>query len=282
MLVEIAIGDAYGAAFEYVQADVVHRHNDLKRYYKHPRHDIAAGCYTDDTQMSLALAEMLVEQKAWTPPQLAGKFVEVFNRDRREGYASGFYGFLKSALDGDDFLDRIKPDSEKSGAAMRSCPLGVLGSIEEIKEKASLQARITHDTIVGIETSIAVGLMVHYFLHDLGPKAGLGDFLGNHVTAPWNSTWAKPVGSNGYMSVRAAVSALLQTDSMTSLLKTCVNFTGDVDTVAAVALGAGSCCKEIKQDLPAHFYADMETGPFGADYLKSVDARLMSMVRRGK
>jgi ADP-ribosylglycohydrolase len=53
MLVEIAIGDAYGAAFECAKA-TPSRPNDLSRYWRHPRHGIAPGAYTDDTHMSLA------------------------------------------------------------------------------------------------------------------------------------------------------------------------------------------------------------------------------------
>lgn len=36
MLLELAIGDAYGAGFEY--ADEMIALNDLSRYVKHPRH----------------------------------------------------------------------------------------------------------------------------------------------------------------------------------------------------------------------------------------------------
>jgi ADP-ribosylglycohydrolase len=60
MLVEIAIGDAYGAAFEYA-APTADRPNDLSGYFQHPRHGIAPGCHTDDTQISLAVAEALLE-----------------------------------------------------------------------------------------------------------------------------------------------------------------------------------------------------------------------------
>ncbi len=61
MLLELAIGDAYGAGFEY--ADEMIACNDLSRYLKHPRHNIQPGCYTDDTQMSIAIAETLVARK---------------------------------------------------------------------------------------------------------------------------------------------------------------------------------------------------------------------------
>ena len=46
MLIEIAIGDAYGAGFEYANP-ASDRPNDLSRYFKHPRHNIGPGCYTE-------------------------------------------------------------------------------------------------------------------------------------------------------------------------------------------------------------------------------------------
>src|SRR5262245_52388788 len=74
VLVELAVGDAYGAGFEYVDQATVRAHNDLSRYLGHPRHRIPAGSYTDDTQMSLAIAETIVADLAWTPDVLAAKF----------------------------------------------------------------------------------------------------------------------------------------------------------------------------------------------------------------
>ena len=60
MLLELAIGDAYGAGFEDVDAEMIRQQNDLSGYVKHPRHHIQPGSYTDDTQMSLAIAEAIV------------------------------------------------------------------------------------------------------------------------------------------------------------------------------------------------------------------------------
>lgn len=81
-MVELGIGDAYGAAFEYVPVAVVAEHNTVDGYRRHPTHTgIAPGDYTDDTQMTLALAELLVDGVEWTPVVVADKFVEVFRRD---------------------------------------------------------------------------------------------------------------------------------------------------------------------------------------------------------
>ena len=56
MLLELAIGDAYGAGFEYADIGIIRQHNTLARYVQHPRHNIRPGAYTDDTQMTLAIA----------------------------------------------------------------------------------------------------------------------------------------------------------------------------------------------------------------------------------
>ena len=91
MLVELAVGDAYGAGFEYASDALVRDRNDLSWYVQHPRHGIRPGAYTDDTQMSIAVAEAILSGERWTPALLARHFVTAFKRDRREGYARGFY-----------------------------------------------------------------------------------------------------------------------------------------------------------------------------------------------
>jgi ADP-ribosylglycohydrolase len=125
MLVELAIGGAYGAGFEYAPARMIREQNDLSGYVQHPRHGIRPGCYTDDTQMSIAIAEAIISDAEWTPLMLARHFIEAFKRDPREGYAGRFHAFLQEVNDGEEFLARIKPHSDKSGAAMRAGLIGI-------------------------------------------------------------------------------------------------------------------------------------------------------------
>lgn len=61
MLLELAIGDAYGAGFEF--ADEMLWANDFSGYVRHPRPFFEAGHCTDDTQMSLAIAETIVNRQ---------------------------------------------------------------------------------------------------------------------------------------------------------------------------------------------------------------------------
>jgi ADP-ribosyl-[dinitrogen reductase] hydrolase len=275
MLLELAVGDAYGAGFEYAPISVVRKHNKASYYIQHPKHNILPGCYTDDTQMSLAIAEVLVSGERWTPRNLAHRFVEVFRRDPREGYASGFFAFLQEVRDGDEFLARIRPHSDKGGAAMRAAPLGVLPNIGQVVERCRVQAALTHNTPDGIHAAIASALMSHYCLYDLGPKARLGEFLQSEVPGPWAAPWEGKVGPKGWMSVRAAITALIRNQRLSDLLRDCIAFTGDVDTVATIALAAASCSREYEQDLPPTLLTSLESGPYGRDYLVALDKQLL-------
>lgn len=278
MLLELAIGDAYGAGFEYASSELVERYNDLSGYVQHPRYQLKPGCYTDDTQMSIAIAETIISQESWTPEVLATRFVETFKRDQREGYASRFYQFLLRVQDGREFLESITWTSDKSGAAMRAAPMGVFPTVEKVIEAATIQAAITHNTPDGINAARAAALMSHYFIYKLGPKRELGVFLENHVAGEWSNPWQGEVKSKGWMSARAAITAVMRNDSLSELLKDCIAFTGDVDTVAAIALAAASCSDEIAQDLPEHLIAGLENGQYGRDYIIALDKKLLSLV----
>ncbi|MBB5955990.1 ADP-ribosylglycohydrolase [Saccharothrix tamanrassetensis] len=276
MLVELAIGDAYGAGFEYADPRHVAAHNTLRGYVRHPTHrGIAPGAYTDDTQMTLALAELLVDGGPWTPEAIAERFVDAFHRDPRDGYARGFRQFLQEVRTGADFLARIRPDSDKSGAAMRAAPLGLLPALDEVLHHATVQARVTHDTPDGIASASAAALAVHYCRFSLGPVAEVGPWLAERLgSAVWSRPWEGKVGSKGVMSVRAALTALAGHDSLSAILRACVAFTGDVDTVATVALAAASTSPQVAADLPAVLFDDLENGPYGRDHLARLDARL--------
>ena len=278
MLLQIAIGDAYGAGFEYVDPALVRAHNDLSGYFQHPRHNIRRGKYTDDAQMSIAVTEVLLSGD-YTRERFADAFVSCFKRDVREGYAGGFYAFLVSVKDGADFLARIKPDSDKSGAAMRAVTIGALPTIARVKEVCRLQAALTHNTTDGINAAVATSLGSHYFIYGLGKKAALGTFLEQQVPGrAWSSAWSGKVGAQGWMSVHAAVCAILAGNSMSEILRRCVDFTGDVDTVAAIALGIASRCPEIAQDLPAVLVDNLENGTYGRDYIKDLDRKLNEQI----
>ena len=272
-MLSAAIGDAYGAAFEYADPDEA-RPNDLGGYYGHPRHPTGAGHYTDDTEMSTAVLEAMLEGPL-SRESLARWFVSAFKREQRVGYAHGFYRFLLSVKDGDDFLQRIRPHSDKSGAAMRGWVIGFYPRLDDVLTAAELQAKLTHDTVTGVLSAQAAAMMTHYFCHDRGPKEALRDYLAQYLPdGPWRSDFSGPVGPTGTEAVAGALHAIERTRTMSALLRACVALRGDVDTVATIALGAAACCRGFVQDLPAILVENLENGRWGRPYLNALDARL--------
>ncbi|MGW4828001.1 ADP-ribosylglycohydrolase family protein [Amycolatopsis japonica] len=283
MLVELAIGDAYGGSFEHAYPSFVAEHNNLTGYVPHHGQPGApAGRYTDDTQMTIAIAEVLVSGLRWTPLLLAEQFVRAYHRDPHDGYAPRFHQLLSEVRDGEELLRRLRPQSDKSGAAMRAGPIGVLPTVDDVLYHAKLQARITHDTPAGIAAAQAAALAVHYCHHRVGPLSEIARWIEGILPEDvghggWARPWSGKVGPQGWMSVRAALTVLTGGGGLARMLHSAVALTGDVDTVATIALAAGSRSPEVAQDLPPVLWRDLENGEFGRDHLAKLDERLLRL-----
>lgn len=281
MMLELGVGDSYGLGFEYCDANL--HLNDLSGYVRRPINrrmnwPEGIGKYSDDTQMSIAIAELLIEGAEWTYLNIANKFVECFKRDPIVGYAKGFYHFLKQVKDGQDFLDNIIPISDKSGAAMRATPIGIINNIDVVINYATIQAELTHNTVAGIDSAVASALCSYFFIHEKGNPKDLPTFIANHVHQDDEYKWDKPyegkVGPKGHMSVRAAITAIARNNSLSECLIDCVNFSGDVDTVATIAMAAASCSEYYKKDLPDCLIYGLRNDKFGREYLENLDKNL--------
>lgn len=284
LLTKIAIADARGVCFEYAPRRIIRERNIWTTgYFPHHKHGTGAGRYSDDAHMSCAVAEALIERGPdATAGDFAAHFVNVFKREPapREGYAGAFFEFLLGVADADDFLARIRPDSDKSGGAMRAGPCGVLGSVEQVMCVAGRQAAVTHNTPNGIAAAQAAALMTHYNLYRVGDRRDLPDFLHQHLPhKDWRTPHTGEVGPKGVESVRAAMTALIRNDSLADLLIDCVEFGGDVDTVATIAMAAAACATDMDQTIPSVLWEGLENGPFGRDYLLAVDDQLADFAK---
>jgi ADP-ribosyl-[dinitrogen reductase] hydrolase len=308
MMLEIGVGDAYGGGFEATDKKWVDGNNDLQ-YVNHPRKLrknpesynpslVQPGHYTDDTQMAIAVAEaMLDDEEPWTRESLADRFLSVFQRDERRGYTTYFLNVLLNSRDGIEMLSKIGGTSTKSGAAMRSGPLGLLPNFREIVDKAHKQAAVTHNSWLGKNSAVGAALMVHYFYYNLGPKDEMcgwlkDQYFGDTIHTPepfavddevvdcWCPDSGRKVRVDAWDCLEAAIYAIEMHDSMSDILKQCIAFTGDVDTVAAIAMGPASLSKDIKQDIPQHLIDDLENRKYGRDYLLLLDRKLFEKYPR--
>lgn len=272
MFLELAIGDAYGAAFEFRPQELIAQCNSGEDY-------LHGGTYTDDTQMSIAVARALEGLDPTKPDdhytlRFANFFVDQYKQDRRSGYAQGFQSVLDRVDDGEGLLRIIWPNSVRNGAAMRSCPLGLVpGDIEYIIYLAEVQAAVTHGTFQGITSSQVVAMYVHYLRRGKLALEKIPAAIESRLDITLSSTWIESVPCDAMSTVHAVNTALQRNRSLKALLIDCVNFGGDTDSVASIALGIASVSNEYTNDLPKALYDNLERGPFGFEYLKSLDVK---------
>jgi ADP-ribosylglycohydrolase len=132
MLLELAVGDAYGAGFEY--APEMAQHNNLSRSVRHPRHRIIPGAYTNDTQMSPAIAELIVSGADWTPLNIANAFVTAFKRDPRRATLSASTPFCATCATASNTWPRYTARVTRVG---RRCALRPSASMAPSRRSSS-------------------------------------------------------------------------------------------------------------------------------------------------
>lgn len=283
MLVECAIGDALGAGFEFTSSYFIRDNFNSKKlaYIQHPSHEIAPGSYTDDTQMSLAIGELILDDLNWDKKTIATYFLDSFYRDVRMGYSGAFYNFLMSCNGVDRFLEKIQPHSEKAGAVMRSSLIGLYSDIKEVKEKSILQATLTHDNAQGINSSLAGSLAFHYFFYDLGDKKDLLKFIQKEAQFEnvnryqWQKHEGKVKGL-GYSCAQAAIEALSSYNNLADMFSYLIQLGGDVDSACAIVGTIATVSKQFTKSLSIDLYDNLENGHFGKDYLNQIDNQLLT------
>lgn len=303
MLLRIAQGDAYGMAREYVKTSEQPEHvaevKKMQRYMAHPSyHKVPAGTYTDDTQMSIAVVEALLEShnaKDVTHERFIELWYRAFKRDPRDGYSRVFQALLEQAQSGAALRASLKSDSTKNGAAMRSVPLGVISDVEQLKTVAMRQAGTTHGTYEGVASSVLVALMSHFALYDHRDFPSMTGWLETHlpIAGKFREAWVGPVQSKcdnspydvGINTAWAVHTLLTTQGSLMDIMRQTIAWGGDTDSVGAIAWGIASCRMQ-NEELPAFFEEDLERvndSSYGPQYLKTLGRTLMDAYdKKGK
>ncbi len=287
MLYELAVADAFAIPFEFVknrsQYGLV---NDLRTYQQHPEYaGLKPSQYTDDTQRSIANAMVVLNQCTHDPFAFIRSMQNEFKADPRDGYSRRFQKFMEENQHAYplDWLKTITHRRESNGSIMGAAPLGYLPTEVEVRFAATLQAITTHSVVTATYAQ-AIALTAHFFLYDLAPKDCLMSYLRDELEG-WDTCFAdfctgdhlpeKSVTMKARDTCIAVLQLLDRHDSLTAMLKRAVDIGGDTDSVAALAVGLGSCCGEIENDLPEELLAGLEFGdPVKQARLRDLDARL--------
>lgn len=286
MLLEMAIADAYGIAFEFCP-NTPDRPNDLSRFYQHPTYTaLKPGQYTDDTQRALANVYCMINDEQYDAAKYAGYYLGVLKNDPRDGYSRGYQTFLETTPDVEAFIRTIQRTKPSNGSLMGVAPLGYLKSSGEVRLAATIQAATTHihETIPFAQ---AVALSAHFFINKIGPKTELANYLEDAVE------WGMAESCGRYMGRDSEHHNLVQEtqvtakstfygmmrglkafDNLADIMKWAVDCGGDTDSLAATTVAVASCSDEFENNIPQALIDGLEDGEYGRQHLKIMDAVL--------
>ena len=191
MFLGIAIGDALGAPTELMSKEnIVNRYGRLKQYIDSPTRkgfdgqSAKAGGWTDDTQLTLAVADSLIESKKFDMHSMAKHHVFALDQSTC-GWGGSTREAVKRLKTGVSWKDSGKTEVKNrglgNGVAMKVAPLGVVKclsdklSIDEIVQFAIM----THQTRIAVESAL-----VHAFAIQFCLKTNIEDFkVGSFINA---------------------------------------------------------------------------------------------------
>jgi ADP-ribosyl-[dinitrogen reductase] hydrolase len=220
-----------------------------------------AGMWSDDTLMTKALAQSIIECGKYDPANAAQKYLDWFNSGNPRGMGSTTGEALFHLKLGSTWQESgVKGDKVcGNGTAMRAAPIGIaFKDADKIKEVAFQDAIITHNNIECQVGSFAVALAANYLLsaelvNDLVVHVGAElERYGlattkvheqlvvaqGHLDAGTNSAEAlSKIGTSGYVvhTVAAALYCVAWNSSFKDAVVMAVKAGGDADTTAAVA-----------------------------------------------
>ena len=121
--------------------------------------------YTDDTEMALAIVEVLTAHGGIEQAQLAQVFARRYRREPRRGYGGTAHQILRAIGDGSHFATAAGQafsgmGSMGNGAAMRVAPLGAYfaADLAQVVAQARASAAVTHAHPDGQAGAIAVAV----------------------------------------------------------------------------------------------------------------------------
>lgn len=147
VLLGTAIGDALGVPFEKFAFDRKElKEWDGKTYLGSEHHKLLPGQYSDDTQMSLMVAESLIENKGFNPDDLSQRYVHWITSGIARGYGRTTLAALQKIESGTHWSESGVVGSYGNGTAMRAAPFGIFfrNDLQGLKEAVRIDNNITH------------------------------------------------------------------------------------------------------------------------------------------
>ena len=273
MFLELAIADAYAAAFDRRSQEFVASHNNIAVNSSSDDCQDSIGYYTGITQGNIAIAKMIIQGHPWVKEYWANSLLTTYKQDPRTKYGDKLTELLRKSKDGSELIDNLDPYSNIDEPAIRAMPIGKCSTPERVFKASMVQAAMTNNHPDSLNASISVALACHYFIYNLGKKERLKDFLNIYLVTDWLQS-SERFGQN-LLTAKIALELVIKHHSLTQLLQHCISLNQNSDRVAAIAVATASCSLEYQQDLPQFLSDSLENkSEYGRDYLVELDKEL--------
>jgi ADP-ribosyl-[dinitrogen reductase] hydrolase len=176
-LLGLALGDALGAPYEFTRPEEIPQADRLFARFGRLM-DLPVGTVTDDTQMTLALAQSLIERGRVDGEDAARRFAELWQRGLIIGPGLACSEAMGRILGGVEWDRAGCPDGRAgNGAAMRVAPVGLLRwqSVDTLLADARAQSIITHTDKRAVAGAAVVARAVSLCL--VADGFDVGDFV---------------------------------------------------------------------------------------------------------
>lgn len=315
----IAIGDAYGAGLEFQDRNWIRKNVDFTKFIN-KRTDINVPekeiftidykewDYTDDTEMSIAVAKALMSGHALTEELLLKHFTDEYDLGyQTKGYKRNGHGAIRWLFNGEKTIEEIK-DFQRgkkypgNAPPMRSIPIGFAPE-NKIDELARLNATSTHPHPKAVDSSILVARATRALLIEKISKEDLIGYCLKYISDPETIETLKAVDklpapglltekdfellcgpqplprkefleglnglpSNAMFTATTAVYTIKHSNSAFEGLKNSINVGGDVDSLASIVVGILAGLHGI-ESLPGYMLQNVE----GVVYLKELASK---------
>ena len=267
-LIGCAIGDAMGAPFEGLWAESIPSPSDLSASF-HEYHGYPTGQYTDDTQLTLATVQSIVDESDVVVAAIARQIAELWRHQSVIGPGGACTQAAERYLATGEYRDMGAPDGQAgNGTAMRTAVLGLWfgDDHESLVSVVADISRLTHQDSRSVAGGVAIALAANqlYTADEIEPHsfcnlladvcgdinsemsellrllpdqigtAGAMDFLAH--SGQVKPEFQKPIISPFVIpTVLASIyCVLIHPDSWINAVTSAVGLGGDVDTLGAI------------------------------------------------
>lgn len=195
----------------------------------------SSNMFTDDTIMTVAIADALLHQKGFQETML-----EWGHKYPNGGWGGSFRKWLQSD-------NPVPYNSKGNGCGMRISPVGFYGdTLEEVLDLATKATMPTHGSVEGLKGAKAIASAI-FLARQQKPKNEIKKYIEDNFGYNLNRTkeeiismvkgFEKGMGELAENSVPVAIIAFLNSNDFEDSIRIAMTYGGDTDTIGAMAGG---------------------------------------------